>query len=112
MPVTLPTRVTAFRACAEAFRACADESPTADDFQSLMLSSARSFVQAKDHTEAAKAFRQAGKLNEAAWHYRLAGDFDEALDVIHSAPADIDRRLAESITDVAKVVYTKKREIQ
>lgn len=112
MPVTHPRRITAFRACAEAFQACADDSPTADDFQTLMISSARSFVQAKDHKAAAKAFRQASKLNEAAWHYRLAGCFDEALDIIHSSPLEVDKRLAESITDVAKVVYTKKREIQ
>lgn len=112
MPVTDPTRTATFRACAVAFQACADDAQAEDDFQSLMASSAQSFVQAKEFKLAAQAFHQASKLNDAAWHYRLADCFDEALDIINSAPSAVDKQLADSITDVAKVVFTRRRESQ
>lgn len=110
--VTQANRVSDFRKCAEAFSACADNAPTTEDFQVLMTSSARCFVQAKDHKAAAKAFRLATRFNDAAWHYRQAECFDEALDIIHSFPSKVEETLADSITEVAKLVYTRKREVQ
>ncbi|KAG8916691.1 hypothetical protein FRC01_002915 [Tulasnella sp. 417] len=113
LPEKHPRRLAAFAEVAQNFDRLAQVSGRSEDPKNALLlftNAGECFAIIPNHLSAAGAFFRGQKFTEAAYHYRMQGMFDEALDVIKTHP--VDPEVARSIEYAAKLVFSRKRDVQ
>ncbi|KZT68439.1 hypothetical protein DAEQUDRAFT_671296 [Daedalea quercina L-15889] len=105
-------RASAYTKAAEAFRKSAHQTMKEEQKLAHFRIAAECHIQAGDVVRAAQAYLLAQEFTLSANLYRRAGLFDDAVSVIKGHRNSIDPRVVQTIMDVSRLEYLRKRNIK
>jgi tetratricopeptide (TPR) repeat protein len=98
-------RAVAYDAAADAFVQCAKDAEK--DAKAYYRAAGECYAQGGNDKRAAETYLAAEKFTEAAQYFRKGGFFDEAVEVVQQHRPSIDDHFAETLIDVARVIYLR-----
>lgn len=103
-------RLRKYQDAARAFKTCAIESERQKDV--FHRRAAECYVNAEKYDLAGEAFLAAKRYNDAAIYFKEAASFEKALDVVMLHGTEIDDDVAESVKNVARILYMRRSNTQ
>jgi tetratricopeptide (TPR) repeat protein len=104
------TRAAAFKVAADAFVGCGASAKSERRF--YYHNAAECYARSGDDQKAAEFYEMAAELTLATQHYRKAGLFDDAVRIIETSPDNVDKPVADTILDVARLQWFREHNLE